>query len=99
MTIIRIKNISIEVVLIWLAVGIALVGFTTTIIGAFLNGLAMFNGSRDLSEGFGLILIGNSISLLGVVIIVLVFLLSIFRQYRKDTNNVGMNTIDVGMNG
>ena len=91
MTIIRIKNISIEVMLIWLSIGIALVGFIITIIGAFLNGLAMFNGSRDLSEGFGLILIGDSIAFLGVVIIVLVFLLSIFRQYCKDTTNVGMN--------
>lgn len=91
MTMIRIKNISIEVMLIWLAICIALVGFIMTIIGAFLNGLAMFNGSKDLSEGFGLILMGNSIALLGVVIIVLAFLLSIFRQYRKDTIDVGMN--------
>lgn len=91
MTIIRIKNISIEVMLIWLAIGIALVGFIITVIGAFLNGLAMFNDSRDLYEGFGLILMGNSMSLLGVAIIVLVFLLSIFRQYCKDTTNVGMN--------
>ena len=75
MTIIRIKNMSIEVMLIWLAICIALVGFIITIIGAFLNGLAMFNGSRDLSEGFGLILIGNSIDLLGVVIIVPVFVI------------------------
>ena len=91
MTIRIIKNISIEVILIWLAIGIALVGFIITIIGAFLNGLAMFNSSKDLSEGFGLILMGNSIALLGVVIIILAFLLSIFRQYRKDTIDVGMN--------
>lgn len=91
MTIRRIKNISIEVVLIWLAIGIVLVGFIITIIGAFLNGLAMFNGSRDLSEGFGLILMGNSMALLGVVLIVPVFLLSIFRWYCKDTINVDMN--------
>lgn len=91
MTIRRIKNISIEVMLIWLAIGIALMGFTITIIGAFLNGLAMFNGSRDLSEGFGLILMGDSIALLGVAIIVPVFLLSIFRWYCKDTIDVGMN--------
>ncbi len=91
MTIRRIKNISIEVALIWLTIGFALVGFIITIIGAFLNGLAMFNGSRDLSEGFGLILMGNSMALLGVAIIVPVLLLSIFRWYCKDTNNVGMN--------
>jgi len=91
MTIRRIKNISIEVMLIWLSIGIALVGFIITIIGAFLNGLAIFNGSRDLSEGFGLILIGDSMTLLGVIIIVLALLLSIFRRYCKDTNNVGMN--------
>lgn len=78
MTIRRIKNISIEVVLIWLAVSIALVGFIITIIGAFLNELAMFNGSRDLSEGFGIILIGNSIALLGVIIIVPVFVIGIY---------------------
>lgn len=91
MTIRRIKNISIEVTLIWLAIGIALVGFIITIIGAFLNGLAIFNGSRDLSEGFGLIFIGNSIALLGVALIVPVFVLSIFRWYCKDTIHVGMN--------
>lgn len=78
MTIRRIKNISIYVVLIWLAVGIALVGFTVTIIGAFLNGLAIFSGSRDLSEGFGLILMGNSMALLGVVIIVPIFVIGIY---------------------
>lgn len=91
MAIKRIKNMSIEVTLIWLAIGIALVGFIITIIGTFLNGLAMFNGPKDLSDGFGLILMGNSIALLGVVIIVLAFLLSIFRQYHKDTINIGMN--------
>lgn len=91
MTIRRIKNVSIEVVLIWLAIGIALVGFIITIIGTFLNGLAIFNGSRDLSDGFGLILMGNSMALLGLVVIVLAVLLSIFRWYCKDTNNVGMN--------
>lgn len=87
----RIKNISIEVISIWLAIGIALVGFIITIIGAFLNGLAIFNGSRDLSDGFGLILMGNSMTLLGVAIIVLAFLLSIFKWYCKDINDVGMN--------
>lgn len=87
----RIKNISIEVISIWLAIGIALVGFIITIIGAFLNGLAIFNGSRDLSDGFGLILMGNSMILLGVTIIVLIFLLSIFKWYCKDINDVGMN--------
>lgn len=87
----RIKNISIEVISIWLAIGIALVGFIITIIGAFLNGLAIFNGSIDLSDGFGLILMGNSMTLLGVAIIVLAFLLSIFKWYCKDINDVGMN--------
>lgn len=81
----RIRNVSIEIVLIWLAICIALVGFVITVIGAFLNGWAMFNGSRDLSEGFGLILMGNSIALLGVALIVLIFMLSIFRWYCEKT--------------
>jgi len=80
----RIRNVSIEITLIWLAIGIALVGFVITVIGAFLNGWAMFNGSRDLSEGFGLILMGNSIALLGVALIVLIFMLSIFRWYCEE---------------
>lgn len=85
---IRIKNVSVDVMLIWLAISIVLVGFIIAIIGAFLNGLAMFNGQRDLSKGFGLILIGDSIALLGAIIIVLVLVLYIFRRYCKDTINV-----------
>lgn len=87
---IRIKNISVETTLVWLAIGITLIGFIIAIIGAFLNGLAIFNGQRDLSKGFGLMLIGDSIALLGAIIIVLVLVLYIFRQYCKDTINANM---------
>lgn len=79
------KMNKIEVSLIWLAIFTALVGFVITIIGAFLNGWAMFNGSEDLNEGFGIILMGDSIALLGVALIVPIFVLSIFRWYREDS--------------
>lgn len=81
----RIRNISIEIILIWLAICIALVGSVITITGTFLNGWAIFNDSRDLSKGFGLILMGNSIILVGVALIALVFMLSIFRWYCEKT--------------
>jgi len=74
----------IEFMLIWLAIGTALVGFTITIIGASLVGWIMFNGSNDVSQGFGIILIGNSIALLGVVIIVPAFIVSMFKWYCED---------------
>lgn len=89
---IRIKSVSIEAMLIWLAIGITLVGFIIAIIGAFLNGLDMFNGQRDLSKGFGLILIGDSIALLGAIIVVLVLVLYIFRLYCEDIIDVDMKS-------
>ncbi len=76
---------SIEITLIWLAIVIALVGFVITVVGAFLNGWAIFNGSRDLHEGFGIILMGNSLALLGIAIIALVFISSICKWYCEET--------------
>lgn len=83
----RIRSFSIETLLIFVAIGVAMTGFTITIMGAFLNGLSMFNGSKDLSKGFGIILIGDSIALLGLVIMVLVFVLSIFKLHCGKTEN------------
>lgn len=87
---IRIKNISIETALVWLAIGIILIGFIIAVIGVFLNGLAIFNGQRDLSKGFGLMLIGDSMALLGAIIVVLVLVLYIFMRYCKDITNADM---------
>jgi len=78
------KNMPIEFKLVFLAIGMALVGFIITIIGAFLNGFAMFGGSNDLSQGFGLILIGDSIALLGVAIMVPAIVISLFKSYNDD---------------
>lgn len=77
-----IKNI--EVKLVWLAIGITLTGFSITIIGAFLNGLALFRGSTDWSQGFGLILMGDAIALSGVALITPIFLLSVYRLFYED---------------
>jgi hypothetical protein len=77
----RITNVSAETGLVFVAICISLIGFAITVIGAFLNGFMMFNGSTDLHEGFGIILIGNSIALLGVVILTVVFILSIFKWH------------------
>lgn len=81
----RIKNASVETVLVFVAICISLIGFAITVIGAFLNGFMMLNGSIDLSKGFGIILIGNSVSLLGVIIIAVVFILSIFKWHLDHT--------------
>lgn len=74
------KNVPIEFKLVFLAIGTALVGFAITIIGTFLNGFAMFDGSNDLSQGFGLILIGNSTALLGVAIIVPAIMIVLYKD-------------------
>jgi len=87
----RIRNVSVETVLVFLSIGIALIGFTITIIGAFLNGLAMFNGKTDLSKGFGMILIGNSVALSGAIMIIIVFIVSIFKHYCVDIENIDKN--------
>ena len=75
----KMKNVSVETVLVFIAMCFSLIGFAITVIGAFLNGLMMLNSSLDLSKGFGIILIGNSVALLGVVIISAIFIISIFK--------------------
>lgn len=79
----RIRNVSIETAVIFVAICISLIGFIITIIGAFLNGFMMFNGLKDLSRGFGIILIGDSIALLGVAIMALVFIFELFTTQTK----------------
>lgn len=78
------KNMPIELMSVFLAIGTALVGFTITIAGALLVGWIMFNGSNDVSKGFGIILIGNSIALLGVAIMVPAIAISLFKSYNDD---------------
>lgn len=73
----RIRNVSIETVLVFLSMGIALSGFAITVMGAFLNGWAMLNGEMNLSKGFGMILIGNSIAFSGVIMVVMIFVISV----------------------
>jgi hypothetical protein len=81
----KIKNLSVETVLVFIAICFSLIGFAITVMGAFLNGLMMLNGSLDLSKGFGIILIGNSVALLGVIIISSVFIFSIFNRHLDQT--------------
>lgn len=83
----KIKNLSVETVLVFIAICFSLIGFVITVIGAFLNGLMMLNGSIDLSKGFGIILIGNSVALLGVIIIFAVFTLSMFNWHLYQTKD------------
>lgn len=79
------KNMPIEFKLVFLAIGTTLVGFSITIAGALLDGWNMFNGSNDdWSRPFGMILIGNSIALLGVAIIVPAIAVSLFKSYNDD---------------
>jgi hypothetical protein len=83
----RIRNVSVETAVVFLAICISLIGFIITVMGAFLNGFMMFNGSKDLFQGFGIILIGNSIALLGVIIMSAVFIFNIFKRYLYQTEN------------
>jgi len=77
----RIRNIPIETALVLVAMCISLIGFIITITGAFLNGWGLFNGSIDSSKKFGIIMMGVSIGFLGVVIILIVIIVNIFRWY------------------
>ena len=83
----RIRNVSVETTFVFLAICVSLIGFIITVMGAFLNGFIMFNDSKDLSQGFGIILIGNSIALLGVIIMSVVFIFNIFKRYLYQTEN------------
>jgi uncharacterized membrane protein len=77
---INVKNMPIEFLLVFVALGTALVGFMITIIGAFLNGWTMFNGSNDFDKGFGIILIGNSTALVGVAIMVPAIIIMLYKD-------------------
>lgn len=84
----KIRSLSIETALIFTAICTSLIGFAVTIIGALFNGWAMFNGSKDLSKGFGIILIGDSIVFLGVILIVLVIIISIFKWQCEESEKM-----------
>lgn len=81
----RIRNTPIENTLVFVAICISVIGLVITVIGAFLNGFMTFNGQKDLSTGFGIILMGNSIALLGVVTVVMAFIVYIFKDHFSQT--------------
>lgn len=81
----KVKNVPVETVLVFLAICISLIGFIITVIGVFLNGFMMLNGSIDMSKGFGMILIGNSVALLGAIIVTVIFIFYIFKSQLSQT--------------